>query len=116
MVIRRGDVCWAGGGRPVLIVQADPYNHSRLPTVLAAAITSNTRLAAMPGSVFLPAAVSGLPVDAVVDVTTLLTVERSVLTGPIGSAPLDQMRAVDASLRTVLGLDDASTRRPAAAA
>lgn len=106
MVIHRGDICWADADvrRPVLVVQAQPYNNSRLPTVLAAAITSNTRLAAMPGSVFLPAAVSGLPVDAVVDVTTLLTIDRSALDEPIGRAPRDEMRAVDDGLRTVLGL------------
>jgi mRNA interferase MazF len=107
MVIRRGEVHWAadaGGRRPVLIVQAQPYNDSRLPTVLAAVISSNTRLAAMPGSVFLPAAVSGLPADAVVDVTSLVTVPRHALEGPVGSVPPDEMRAVDDGLRTVLGL------------
>jgi mRNA interferase MazF len=107
MVIRRGDVHWtadAGGRRPVLVVQAQPYNDSRLPTVLAALISSNTRLAAMPGSVFLPAAVSGLPADAVVDVTSLVTLERDSLGEPVGSAPPDEMRAVDDGLRTVLGL------------
>ena len=106
MVIRRGDVHWtdAGGRRPVLIVQAQPYNDSRLPTVLAAVISSNTRLAAMPGSVFLPAAVSGLPADAVVDVTSLVTLERSALGERVGAAPTDEMRAVDAGLRRVLGL------------
>jgi mRNA interferase MazF len=106
MVISRGDVCWAGRGgrRPVLVIQAQPYNESRLPTVLAAAITSNTRLAAMPGSVFLPSAVSGLDRDAVVDVTTLLTLSRSDLSGPIGAAPPAEMSAVDAGLRQVLGI------------
>jgi mRNA interferase MazF len=116
MVIRRGDLYWVAPTtaatpgevpderRPVLIVQAQPYNDSRLPTVLAVAISSNTRLAALPGSVFLPAAVSGLPVDAVVDVTEVMTIERSALDGPIGRAPLDEMRAVDDGLRIVLGL------------
>jgi mRNA interferase MazF len=107
MVIRRGDVRWtaaADGRRPVLVVQAQPYNDSRLPTVLTALISSNTRLAAMPGSVFLTAAVSGLPVDAVVDVTSLVTLDRDALEEPVGSAPPDEMRAVDDGLRTVLGL------------
>jgi mRNA interferase MazF len=111
MVIRRGEVYWAEVGRageqtrrPVVVVQAQPYNDSRLPTVLTAVITSDTRLAAMPGSVFLPAAVSRLPADAVVDVTALVPVRRGALTGPVGSVPPDEMRAVDDGLRTVLGL------------
>jgi mRNA interferase MazF len=106
MVIRRGDICWADVGtrRPVLIVQAQPYNDSRLPTVLAVPITSNTRFASMPGSVFLPAAVSGLARDAVADVTTVLTLPKTNLTDPIGTAPADEMSAIDAGLRQVLGL------------
>ena len=64
-MITRGSVCWAdlgepdGSGqarwRPVLVVQADPFNASKLATIVAAVITSNTGLAAMPGNVFLPA-------------------------------------------------------------
>ena len=63
----RGSVCWADLGeargskpakrRPILVIQSDPFNASRLNTTIAAVITSNTALAAMPGNVFLPAAV-----------------------------------------------------------
>ena len=104
--VRRGDIFWAdvGGRRPVVVVQAQPYNDSRLPTVLAAVITSNTAFATMPGSVFLPAAVSGLPEDAVVNVTALLTLGKAELDGPIGAMPVDELRAVDVGLRRVLGL------------
>jgi mRNA interferase MazF len=104
--VRRGDIFWAdvGGRRPVVVVQAQPYNDSRLPTVLAAVITSNTAFAAMPGSVFLSAAVSGLPEDAVIDVTALATLGKAEIEGPIGAAPAEEMAAVDAGLRRVLGL------------
>jgi mRNA interferase MazF len=106
VVIQRGGIYWAdlGGRKPVLIVQAQPYNDSRLPTVLAAVITSNTRFATMPGSVFLSAAVSGLPEDAVVNVTALVTLGKSELDGPIGTAPGDEMAAIDAGLKRVLGM------------
>jgi mRNA interferase MazF len=104
--IRRGDIFWAdlGGRRPVVVVQAQPYNDSRLPTVLAAVITSNTTFATMPGSVFLPATVSGLPDDAVVNITELVTLNKADLEEPIGAAPADEMSAVDAGLRRVLGI------------
>jgi mRNA interferase MazF len=104
--IRRGDIFWAdlGGRRPVVVVQAQPYNDSRLPTVLAAIITSNTKFATMPGSVFLPAAVSGLPDDAVVNVTALATLDKTDLEGPIGAVPAEEMSAVDGGLCRVLGI------------
>jgi mRNA-degrading endonuclease toxin of MazEF toxin-antitoxin module len=57
---------FAAKRRSVLVIQSDPF--SRLNAPLAAVITSNTGLAAMPGNVFLPAATSGLSKDSVVNV------------------------------------------------
>jgi mRNA interferase MazF len=109
MVIRRGAIYWtdagAGGRMPVLVVQAQAYNDSRLPTVLAVPLTSNTKVAAMPGSVFLPAAASGLPSDAVVNVAVVVTLDKAQLEGPVGQVPDAPMSAVDAGLRRVLGLE-----------
>lgn len=114
MVIERGNVHWADLGeamgsrpakrRPVVIIQADPYNRSRLATVLVAVLTSNTRLAAAPGNVFLPAAATGLPRDSVVNVTAMVTVNKDELADAVGQVPMALMRAVDAGLRQVLGL------------
>ncbi|MBS9533432.1 type II toxin-antitoxin system PemK/MazF family toxin [Mycobacterium sp. M1] len=114
MVIRRADIHWADLGpvegsrpakrRPVLILQSDPYNDSRLNTVLVAVITSNVALAAMPGNVFIPAAMSGLPRDSVVNVTAVVTLNKSDLTGRVGRLDVDLMCEVDLGLRRVLGL------------
>lgn len=111
---RRGDICWADLGeptgsrpakrRPVLVIQADPYNSSRLNTTLAAVITSNTGLAAMPGNVFVPAAATGLPKDSVVNVTALVTLGKTDLNPATGQLPTALMREVDRGLRRVLGL------------
>lgn len=110
----RGDVCWADLGeprgstpakrRPVLVIQADPYNASRLNTTLVALVTSNTALAAMPGSVFLPAAASGLPKDSVLNVTALATLDKADLDPPVGRLPISLMTQIDRGLRRVLGL------------
>ena len=104
--IRRGGVHWAeiDGRRPVLVVQAQPYNDSRLPTVLAVVLRSDRRFAAVPGNVFLPATVSGLPEDAVADVTAVRAVDRCRLDRPVGQVPAADMVAVDDGLRRVLGL------------
>jgi mRNA interferase MazF len=111
---RRGDVCWADLGepkgskpakrRPVLVVQADPYNTSRLNTTMVAVITSSTALAAMPGNVFLPASASGLPKDSVLNVTALVTIDKSDLDSPVARLPRSLMSEVDRGLRRVLGL------------
>jgi mRNA interferase MazF len=114
VVIERGGVHWADLGdsdgsrpakrRPVLVVQANPYNASRLATVLVAVLTSNTKLATAPGNVFLPASATGLPRDSVVNVTALVTLNKDDLSSRVGEAPTVLMRDVDAGLRRVLGL------------
>jgi mRNA interferase MazF len=113
-VTERGSICWADLGearggkpakrRPVLVIQSDPFNASRLNTTVAAVITSNTALAAMPGNVFLPAVVSGLPKDSVINVTAVITLDKSDLAEPVGYAPASLMDDVDRGLRRVLGL------------
>jgi mRNA interferase MazF len=113
-VIERGGVHWADLGvpvgsqpakrRPVLVISADSYNSSRLATVIAAAISSNTRLAAMPGNVFLPASASGLPRDSVVNVTALVTVDKDALGDAVATIPTTLMDDVDRGVRRVLQL------------
>jgi mRNA interferase MazF len=112
--MRRSEIYWADLGtvsgsrpakrRPVLVVQSDPYNTSRLATVLVAVITSNTALATMPGNVFLPASASGLPRDSVVNVTALVTLNKTDLTDWVGQIPPGLIRDVDRGLRSVLAL------------
>lgn len=112
-MIRRGGVYWVDLGepvgsrpakrRPVLVVQSRPYNTSRLATVVAAVLTSSTRLAAMPGNVLLPATATQLPRDSVVNVTALVTLNREELEGPVGQVPDGLMQQVDTGLRRVLG-------------
>jgi len=113
-VTQRGSICWADVAqargsrpakrRPVLVIQSGPFNASRLNTTIAAVITSNTALAAMPGNVFLPAAVSGLPKDSVVNVTALVTLNKTDLETPVGYLPESLMDDVNRGLRRVLGL------------
>ena len=113
-MIDRGDVFWADLGepsgsrpakrRPVLVVSADSYNASRLATVLVAVVSSNTALAAHPGNVFLPAGVTGLPRDSVVNVTALITLDKTDLLDRTGLVTGDLLRQVDHGLRQVLGL------------
>ncbi len=113
-MIERGAIYWADLGeptgsrpakrRPVLVVSADTYNASRLATVIAVVISSNTSLATMPGNVFLPASASGLPKDSVVNITAVVTLNKTDLDQHAGHAPLNVVRDVDRGLRASLGL------------
>jgi mRNA interferase MazF len=113
-VISRAEIYWAEFGppsgsrrvkrRPVVVIQSNPYNASRLATVLAAVITSNTALAMMPGNVFLPATATSLPRDSVVNVTALVTLNKTDLTDRIGEVPPSLMHEISRGLRRVLDL------------
>jgi mRNA interferase MazF len=112
--IQRGEIWWAdlpeprrsepGYRRPVLVVQADSFNRSRIQTVIVAVITSNVALADAPGNVLLTARSTGLPRDSVANVSQLLTLDRGFLTEHAGTLPLRVQGSVDAGLRAVLHL------------
>ena len=112
--MKRGDIWWAnlptpaasepGYRRPVLVVQSNDFNRSRIGTVLALAITSNLRLAAAPGNVSLPRRGTGLNRRSVINVSQLVTLDRQFLTERAGRASDGIMSQVDDGLRLVLHL------------
>jgi mRNA interferase MazF len=112
--MRRGEVWWADLGlprgsapalrRPVLIVSGDPYNRSNLRTVTVAVLTSNSRLAALPGNVAISTEFAELAADSVVNVTQLATVDREMLEERVAVLPDWLMVQVDAGLRRALAL------------
>jgi mRNA interferase MazF len=114
VVIERGEVWWAdldepagsetGHRRPVLVVQADSFNRSRLQTTIAVVLTSNLRLIDAPGNVLVPKHPSGLPMDSVANVSQLVTLDRAFLTERAGKLPPRLLAAVDAGLKLVLAL------------
>ena len=86
------------------MVQADSFNRSRIQTAIVAAITTNVELADAPGNVLLPERSAGLAWASVIDVSQLLTLDRSFLTEHAGTLPPRLQRSVDEGLRTVLQL------------
>jgi mRNA interferase MazF len=114
VVIERGEIWWAslpeptgsepGFRRPVLVVQADAFNRSRLQTVVAVVLTSNLRLVEAPGNVLVPADASGLPKDSVANVSQVITVDREFLTERAGHLRGRALGAVDDGLRLALDL------------
>ena len=114
MVIERGQIWWAdldapsgsepGFRRPVLVVQDDAFNRSRLQTVIAVVLTSNVRLVDAPGNVLIPAKAAGLPKDSVANVSQVITLDRDFLDEPAGKLRAPLLKDVENGLRLVMGL------------
>lgn len=113
MVISQGDIWWAdlraptgsepGFRRPVVIVQGDTFNRSSIGTVVCAAITGNLKWADSPGNVALTARVTGLPRASVVNVTQIVTLNKSELSERAGALPRAKLDLVLAGLDVLLG-------------
>jgi mRNA interferase MazF len=93
-----------GFRRPVLVIQSDSFNRSKLRTIIGIVLTSNTRILGAPGNVLLPEGSTGLPKDSVANVTQIVTLDESYLTQKTGRIPPKLMGQVDAGLRLVLDL------------
>ena len=112
--MERGEIWWAelpdptasepGFRRPVVVVQSNAFNRSRILTVIAVVLTSNLRLAEAPGNVLVPASDSGLPKDSVANVSQVITVDRTFLTERCGRLPMHLVKSIDDGLRLVLSL------------
>ena len=112
--MRRGEIWWAalraphgsepGFRRPVVIVQSDMFNRSGISTVIAAVITSNPSVASAPGNVSLTKAESGLPKKSVVNVSQILSLDRTILSERIATLSRETLARVDEGLRLVLSL------------
>ena len=113
-MIERGEIRWTDLGvadgsapgyrRPVVVVSADAFNASRIQTVIAAVITSNLELSSAPGNLLLRRRDSKLPKDSVVNVSQLVTLDKSFLNERVSGLPKRLAGALDESLRLVLGL------------
>ena len=113
MVVGQGDVLWAslpdpvGSGpgfrRPVVVVQGDAFNASRIATVVAVPLTSTLRWAEAPGNVLLEASLTGLERDSVANVSQIVAVDRAILTERTGHLPEPELQLVLNGIDLVLG-------------
>ncbi|MGH7573319.1 MAG: type II toxin-antitoxin system PemK/MazF family toxin, partial [Gemmatimonadota bacterium] len=92
-----------GGRRPVVIIQGDAFNRSRISTVVCVPLTSNLKWADAPGNVSLTARMTGLPKDSVANVSQIATLDRDVLTERVGKLSGRKLRLVLAGIDVVLG-------------
>jgi mRNA interferase MazF len=111
--MKRGDIWWAnlpepvgsnpGHRRPVLIIQSDAFNRSRINTVVVVVITGNLKLAEAPGNVLLSKRSSSLPKDSIVNVSQILTLDKTFLFEYVHSLET-KMEQIDKGLRLALEL------------
>lgn len=114
MVVERGEVWWADLGkpdgsepgyrRPIIIVQSDAFNQSRINTVIGVVLTTNLRLIDAPGNVVVPSKAAGLPQDSVANVSQVITVDRDFLLERAGRVRGQLLKNIETGLRLVLGL------------
>lgn len=112
--MKRGEIWWAslpeptGSGpglrRPVLVIQSNPFNESRIATVIVAVVTSNLALADAPGNVRVNKSESGLPKPSVVNVSQVLTVDRFILTERVKTLPGAVIQRINEGLRLAIGV------------
>lgn len=110
--MKRGEIWWAdldeprgsepGFKHPVVIIQADEFNQSRISTIIVAVISSNLELAHAPANIFLGKAESSLPKDSVINVSQILTIDRSYFLSFVTRCSGTTMRKLNDSLRIVL--------------
>lgn len=113
-MVNRGQIWWVdlseplgsepGYTRPVVIVQANVFNRSRISTVMAVVITSNIRLAEAPGNVLLLANKTGLKQESVANVSQIITLDKQALREQAGELDNKVMRLIDDGMRLVLNL------------
>jgi mRNA interferase MazF len=113
MVIAQGEIWWADLGepvgsapglrRPVVVVQSDSFNRSRISTIVCVPLTSNLRWADAPGNVALDCAATGLSRESVANVSQVVTLDRASLVDRVGVLPENKLELILFGIDVVLG-------------
>ena len=112
-MIAQGEIRWAelpaptGSGpgyrRPVVIVQGDALNRSRIATVVCVPLTTNLRWADAPGNLALSSRLTGLPQESVANVSQILTLDRDLLGECVGKLPGAKLELLLSGIDVILG-------------
>jgi len=112
--VRKGEIWWAsledpqgsepGFRRPVVIISANEFNKSKIQTIIVATITSNIRIAEAPGNFKLTKKGSGLNRESVVNISQLLTLDKSFLSEKSGMLNAKQNQLLNYGLQLVLNI------------
>lgn len=113
VTVSQGEVWWADLGeprgskpgfrRPVLVIQGEPLNRSRIATTVCVALTSNVKWASAPGNVLLSESATGLPKESVANVSQIVTLDKAELTARVGKLPKAKLELVLSGVDVMLG-------------
>jgi mRNA interferase MazF len=113
VVISQGEIWWAdlpapvGSGpgfrRPVVVIQSDSFNRSRIATIVCLPLTSNTDRAHVPGNVLLTMAATNLPKDSVANASRVIAIDRQWMLERVGKLTHAKLELVLTALDAVLG-------------
>ncbi len=111
----QGEIWWAdlpeltrsepGFRRPVVVIQSDSFNRSRINTVICAVISSNLKLSEAPGNIFLNQKTSGLSKESVINISQIITIDKSFLTVKIGGLNSKIIHKIEESLKMILAIE-----------
>ncbi len=114
MVVKKGEIRWASLGepqgsgpgyrRPVVVASSNEFNQSLIQTVVCVTVTSNLNLAAAPGNFRLSKSNTGLDKESVVNVSQVITLDKSYLSDAVGKLTAKQMNALNSGLKLVLAI------------
>jgi mRNA interferase MazF len=113
VTISRGEIWWAdlsdpagsepGFRRPVVVVQGDALNRSKIATVICVPLTSNMAWAEAPGNVTLPLNITGLPKNSVANVSQIVSIDKNILTERVSKLPMKKLKLILMGIDIVLG-------------
>ena len=113
MVVEQGEIWWAdldeprgsepGYRRPVVVVQGDSFNRTRIATIVCVAVTSELKWQRAPGNVLLPARTTGLPRNSVANVSQISTLDRTMLFDRVSKLRPAEIRRILSGIDIVLG-------------
>lgn len=111
----RGEIWWAdfgipfgsepGYNRPVLIVQDDTFNKSKINTIVVLPLTTNLLLENAPGNIFIKKEESGMPKDSIIVVSQLYAIDRQRLLEQLSKLQMAIMKEVESGIKLVLGME-----------
>lgn len=106
--VAQGQVVWVSfpepaGRRPAVVMQGDAFNASALQTTLVVPLTTNERLAQMPGNVRITSRQSGLKKTSIANVTQLQAVPKASIMASTGHIPPSKMRELWSGINLVFG-------------
>jgi mRNA interferase MazF len=110
----RGEIWWADLGipfgrepgfkRPVVVIQDDSFNRSKIQTVLVTSITTNLNIMEAPGNVLLEKEETGLSKNGVVNISQISTIDKRRLTEKVCVLSQSSMAEIDYGLKLVLNI------------